>query len=143
MAKINPELRAASGLLLVVCGKQDHIAHVCRSYKQAPPSTKYKRFADNPPAIIENCFAISRGRRVTEVTTHQRNPEVNKLILTVKIKGVACQMEVDTGSAKSIVSWSTIKKLMPTLRKSQLCLALSSFAIIRGITSPSLGMAVS
>ncbi|XP_060542704.1 uncharacterized protein LOC117675378 isoform X2 [Pantherophis guttatus] len=29
-------------------------------------------------------------------------------------------MEVDTRSAKSIISWTTIKKLLPILRKSQL-----------------------
>uniref|UniRef100_UPI0010A03C36 uncharacterized protein K02A2.6-like n=1 Tax=Podarcis muralis TaxID=64176 RepID=UPI0010A03C36 len=43
-----------------------------------------------------------------------------KLNVTVLIEGAPCDMEIDTGSALSIVSWSTIKRLVPRVSKRQL-----------------------
>lgn len=55
------------------------------------------------------------------MTAHPRSLDHSaKLLMTVKIESAACQMEVDTGSSKSIISWSTMKKLLPDLQKSHL-----------------------
>ncbi|XP_060541499.1 uncharacterized protein LOC117675782 [Pantherophis guttatus] len=99
------------------CGKLGHLARVCRLGRQRQSTFRPKGAA----VISEDCFAIFRGRRVTELTTHRDSTtRSNKLFLTVKIEGVPCRMEVDTGSSKSIVSWTTIKEMMPSLQKNQL-----------------------
>ncbi|CAI5767557.1 Hypothetical predicted protein, partial [Podarcis lilfordi] len=48
------------------------------------------------------------------------SPTRRKLNVTVLIEGAPCDMEIDTGSALSIVSWSTIKRLVPRVSKRQL-----------------------
>lgn len=40
-----------------------------------------------------------------------------KIYLTIAIEGAPCRMEVDTGSSKSLISWDTLKKLVPTITK--------------------------
>lgn len=55
--------------------------------------------------------------------SHSHLPELlaaKKNCLTVRIEGAPCLMEMDTGSATSIVSWSTIKCLVPKITKKQL-----------------------
>ncbi|XP_032078769.1 uncharacterized protein K02A2.6-like [Thamnophis elegans] len=47
-------------------------------------------------------------------------PSAKKIQLMVTLEGKPCEMELDTGSATSIVSWSTIKRLLPQLSKRQL-----------------------
>lgn len=97
------------------CGKQGHIAQFCRSFAETASFPKPWHCAN------EDCFAIFHGCPVTEVITRPVSSEGAKLLLTVNIEGATCQVEVDTGSAKSIVSWSAIKRLIPNLRKIQLC----------------------
>lgn len=108
------------------CGKPGHLARVCRSSKPSGLPVRYNWKRAFPIAANENCFTIFRGCRVTEVTTRSKSTDAKKLILTIKIEGVTCPMEVDTGSTKSIVPWATIKKILPALRKSQLYLSSHS-----------------
>lgn len=103
------------------CVKKGHIAWVCHSYMQAINYPKSRRTSFKPYAIREDCFAISHDHRVTEVAVRHSNAGAsNKLFFTVKIEGVECQMEIDMGSSKSIVSWSTLQKLVSSIQKSQL-----------------------
>lgn len=44
----------------------------------------------------------------------------NKIRATVYIEGAPCKMEVDIRSALFLVSWSTIKLLVPRIAKRQL-----------------------
>lgn len=43
-----------------------------------------------------------------------------KTYLMILIEGAPCRMEVDTGSSKSLISWNTLKKLVPTDTKNSL-----------------------
>lgn len=102
------------------CGKAGHIARVCRSAKTPARPVKSNLKRTTPGSPRESCFSISHGRRVTEVSSRRRDGETKKLILSVKIEGVDCPMEVDTGSSKSIVSWSTLRRILPAVKKTQL-----------------------
>ncbi|XP_032069726.1 uncharacterized protein K02A2.6-like [Thamnophis elegans] len=63
-----------------------------------------------------DCHAILRNSH-HGLSCHQLQ---RKIQLTVLIEGKPCAMELDTGSATSIVSWSTIKRIVPQLSKRQL-----------------------
>ncbi|KAG8139464.1 hypothetical protein E2320_002230, partial [Naja naja] len=47
-------------------------------------------------------------------------PRANKIHITIHIEGSPCQMDVDTGSVTTIVSWRTIQRLMPHMTKRRL-----------------------
>lgn len=57
---------------------------------------------------------------LTEAIVRQTRNSNKKIRLIVQIEGVPCQMELDTGSLTSIVSWSTMKRLLPKLSKHRL-----------------------
>ncbi|CAI5769061.1 Hypothetical predicted protein, partial [Podarcis lilfordi] len=69
----------------------------------------------------ESCFALTNCRCSSGTTIGQTDlPTRRKLNVTVLTEGAPCDMEIDTGSALSIVSWSTIKRLVPRVSKRQL-----------------------
>lgn len=43
-----------------------------------------------------------------------------KMYLTVLLEGAPYNKEIDTGSAKSIIAWSTLKQLLPAISRRQL-----------------------
>ncbi|XP_032080207.1 uncharacterized protein K02A2.6-like [Thamnophis elegans] len=61
--------------------------------------------------------ALRSANKKSDLSCHQLQ---KKIQLTVTVEGKPCEMELDTGSATSIVSWSTIKRLLPQLSKRQL-----------------------
>ncbi|XP_032067723.1 uncharacterized protein K02A2.6-like [Thamnophis elegans] len=69
-----------------------------------------------PKKARMDCQAILR-KATQDLSCHQLQ---KKIQLTVTVEGKPCEMELDTGSATSIVSWSTIKSLLPQLSKRQL-----------------------
>lgn len=77
----------------------------------------------------EDCFTILHNRRFPEVAIgHSSTADSHKIYLTISIESAPCMMEVDTGLSKSLVSWDTLKKLVPTVMKKNLE-ALSSSAL--------------
>ncbi|CAI5796320.1 Hypothetical predicted protein [Podarcis lilfordi] len=69
----------------------------------------------------ESCFALTNCRCPSGTTIGQTDsPTRRKLNVMVLIEGAPCDMEIDTGSTLSIVSWSTIKRLVPRVSKRQL-----------------------
>lgn len=70
---------------------------------------------------MEKTVLPLRDNYQAETVIGQASLELTKKIyLTVKLEGAPCQMEVDTGSSMSLVSWSTTKTLVPTIVKKRL-----------------------
>lgn len=103
------------------CGKKGHLVKVCRATLQDNTLTSPCPFRRSRGGSREDCFTISRDRGHTAVSiSHASAGSSKKIHLTVKIEGAPCRMEVDTGSSKSIIAWSTLKKLVPSLTKGHL-----------------------
>ncbi|XP_026562549.1 uncharacterized protein K02A2.6-like [Pseudonaja textilis] len=49
-----------------------------------------------------------------------RDPDARKVHVALSIEDRPCEMEVDSGSFLSMVSWRTIKRLVPTIRRNKL-----------------------
>ncbi|CAI5795659.1 Hypothetical predicted protein [Podarcis lilfordi] len=85
-----------------------------------PPSPTRKSKSSLQSAK-ESCFALTNCHCLSGTTIGQTDsPTRRKLNVTVLTEGAPCDMEIDTGSALSIVSWSTIKRLVPRVSKRQL-----------------------
>ncbi|KAG8136143.1 hypothetical protein E2320_009114 [Naja naja] len=66
----------------------------------------------------EDCSTITRAcHSADSLFTHSCQLCTNKIHVTVFLEGKACQLDVDTESFLSIVSWSTLKKLVPAITK--------------------------
>ncbi|XP_032068760.1 uncharacterized protein K02A2.6-like [Thamnophis elegans] len=105
------------------CGRKGHIARVCRAAQpmpcpesQANRSRQHRTRTEGPKKARMDCHAILRNA-TQGLSCHQLQ---KKIQLTVTVEGKPCEMELDTGSATSIVSWSTMKRLVPQLSKRQL-----------------------
>ncbi|CAI5782903.1 Hypothetical predicted protein [Podarcis lilfordi] len=62
----------------------------------------------------KDCHTLTNCRCSAELTVGRASgSEHRKIYVTVTIEGKPCDMEVDTGPAMSIVSWSTIKSSAP------------------------------
>ncbi|XP_032069854.1 uncharacterized protein K02A2.6-like, partial [Thamnophis elegans] len=100
------------------CGRKGHIARVCRAAQ--PMSSPESQTEGSRPYRTKkartDCHAILRNSN-HDLSCHLLQ---KKIQLAVTIEGKPCEMELDTGSATSIVSWSTIKRLLPQLSKRQL-----------------------
>uniref|UniRef100_A0A670I1V5 CCHC-type domain-containing protein n=1 Tax=Podarcis muralis TaxID=64176 RepID=A0A670I1V5_PODMU len=103
------------------CSRRGHIAKVCRSAPSDTPPSSTRKSKSSLQSAKESCFALTNCRCPSGTTIGQTDsPTRRKLNVTVLIEGAPCDMEIDTGSALSIVSWSTIKRLVPRVSKRQL-----------------------
>lgn len=94
------------------CGRRGHIERVCWSMQLQPiahPQRSMER--RQPPRQPKNQFQNYRGSDV-HIVGHSDKLMRQKIHLNIHIEGKPCLMEVDTGSATSLVSWSTIKRLV-------------------------------
>ncbi|XP_032071928.1 uncharacterized protein K02A2.6-like [Thamnophis elegans] len=105
------------------CGRKGHIARVCRAAQpmsssefQTDRSRQPRNRNSGPKKARMDCHAILRNA-TQDLSCHQLQ---KKIQLTVTVEGKPCEMELDTGSTTSIVSWSTVKRLLPQLSKRQL-----------------------
>lgn len=100
------------------CGRWGHIARVCQS-AQPQAAAQFPVFSDVRRPPNPSTYRPRTDRRSSEI--HMvAHPGKQKIHLTVHIEGKPCVMEVDTGSATSIVSWSTLKWLVPSMSKRRL-----------------------
>ncbi|XP_058020965.1 uncharacterized protein LOC131189120 isoform X1 [Ahaetulla prasina] len=104
------------------CGKKGHLAQVCRA---AQPSRRKFKSANQSaesarrPAIGSNKKGADSNQ--TTVVIGRASTKVEKKIFTKpKIEGVRCRLEVDTGSAITIMSWDTLAKSLPSVAKRHL-----------------------
>ncbi|XP_060543046.1 uncharacterized protein K02A2.6-like [Pantherophis guttatus] len=109
------------------CEKKGHIARVCRASQPASRKTRPPRSPTNNRKFQTSGKRqpFGRGQRnddhradrgethQTIVIGHASAGRANKMAATVLIEGRPCRMEVDSGSSLSMVSWRTIKKLLP------------------------------
>lgn len=125
------------------CGKKGHLAKVCRAAVPEHPSSdqrSFRRPQRSPAKSGEDCFTICGDDATPVVSTCQVSSGFRKKIyLTVKIEGVSCQMEVDTGSSRSIIAWATLHKLMPILFKSHLSACSTRLCDYQGNSFPIVG----
>ncbi|XP_060547811.1 uncharacterized protein K02A2.6-like [Pantherophis guttatus] len=110
------------------CEKRGHIARVCRSKAHQSYKPRGQPFQSEPAphrrpnrdggnqkgAKFEDAGAYTI--RIAETCTSPGE----KTYTTVEIEGRECQMEIDTGSPISIMSWENLKKIIPSARKRQL-----------------------
>ncbi|XP_060545570.1 uncharacterized protein K02A2.6-like [Pantherophis guttatus] len=110
------------------CEKRGRIARVCRSKAHQSYKPRGQPFQSEPAphrrpnrdggnrkgAKFEDAGAYTI--RITETCTSPGE----KTYTTVEIEGRECQMEIDTGSPISIMSWENLKKIIPSARKRQL-----------------------
>ncbi|XP_015680545.1 uncharacterized protein K02A2.6-like, partial [Protobothrops mucrosquamatus] len=85
------------------CGKQGHIAAVCKGRQRDIPQEEFLRKGTGAPGQHRVGFCASR-RSMFRTGAHR---PMKKLRLKVKLHGVPCNMELDTGSALSIISQGT------------------------------------
>ncbi|XP_060539046.1 uncharacterized protein K02A2.6-like [Pantherophis guttatus] len=109
------------------CEKKGHIARVCRTSQPASRRTRPPRSPTNNRKFQtsgkrqpfgqgqrNDDHRVDRGEtHQTIVIGHASAGRANKMAATVLIEGRPCRMEVDSGSSLSMVSWTTIKKLLP------------------------------
>lgn len=119
------------------CGRKGHLARICRAVQPPPVQPARPPYISCPPQrsprTREDCYAIFQGHTQADTVIHQTtNPLKKKIRLTVRIEGTPCRMKVDMGSATSIVSWSTLKHLMPKIAKRR----LKPCGLIRETTFP-------
>ncbi|XP_013918131.1 PREDICTED: uncharacterized protein K02A2.6-like [Thamnophis sirtalis] len=118
------------------CGKKGHIAAVCRSTpgdarnprpppsaSSAPPAA-FRRQPPGPSATRLGWYAVSNpGPPVPDWLPDSAASSYGgqgKMHLHVLLTGRPCRMELDMGSARTIMSWDTLRALLPTLTPSQL-----------------------
>lgn len=90
-----------------------------------------------------DCFAVSRqDNSFQAVVNHATSsPSANKIFLTVLLEGAACHMEVDTGSSRSLIAWSILKRLLPMMSLSRLKPCPVTLRDYQGKFIPTLGVA--
>lgn len=102
------------------CGRKSHLARVYLDAQLAPMppmGEKYpKRQQRYQPRQSKDCFTILKDQ--AETVIGQASLSLwKKIFLTIQLEGVPYCMEVDSGSSLSLVSWSTIKWLVPRITK--------------------------
>ncbi|KAK9406038.1 hypothetical protein NXF25_004812 [Crotalus adamanteus] len=90
------------------CGKQGHIVVVCLGRQKVQPQEELRLKGTRVPSQNRVGFCASR-RSIYRTGTHK--PIKKKLSLKVKLQGVPLAMELDTGSALSIISMQTFRKI--------------------------------
>lgn len=126
------------------CGKKGHLAKVCRANlpdprKTSKPSEREFCSQGRPGSKEDDCYTIY-GDQTEGVVGQTRDSLTGKIFLTVVIEGQPCRMEVDTGSSISIVSWSAIKCLVPTMSKRSLAPCTIRLRDYQGKVIPILGI---
>ncbi|XP_032072036.1 uncharacterized protein K02A2.6-like [Thamnophis elegans] len=105
------------------CGRKGHIARVCRAAQPMSfPESQTERSRPHRPRTEGSKKARVDCHSILRNSHHglSCNQLQRKIQLKVMVEGKPCEMELDTGSATSIVSWSTIKRIVPQLSKRQL-----------------------
>lgn len=104
------------------CCRKGHIVKICRSapQKDLPTSSRPKSKA-SPRSTDESCYTVTKCHCSTEAMISWADTLGHYMLhLTIQIEGAPCKMEVDIRSAMSIISWSTIERLVPRFAKRQL-----------------------
>ncbi|KAG8140155.1 hypothetical protein E2320_002872 [Naja naja] len=81
--------------------------------QRALPPTRYQKHRDE-------CFTVTRASPTDSLNNLSQQLHINKLHVTILLEGKECPMEIDTGSSLSILSWSTLKRLIPSISKKRL-----------------------
>ena len=94
------------------CGKQGHIAKVCKSNarcrKQAPPSS----FRQKTTHMIQVGATAMNLETESEYTPfHIGNSSMEPLLISATVNSAELSMEVDTGATRSIISLRTYHRL--------------------------------
>ncbi|KAG8132919.1 hypothetical protein E2320_010735 [Naja naja] len=127
-----------------LCGKRGHLARMCRAIlpddrvqaRPVPTKGTRRKFLK----LGEDCFTIQRDNYPINPRIGPTNLSIKrKKFLTVNIEGQNCQTEVDTWSSPSLVSWSTIKRLVPEMSKKRLRPCSLKLRDYQGNTIPILG----
>ena len=110
VAKLTTRLRSVNTRIL--CNKTGHLAKVCQSKKDAPtnPNAK-KRLAthvvtEQPPVEERQEYSLFAIHDTTGV-----KDKTDPLFVTVNLNGKQVPMEIDTGSAVTIMSESSFKEI--------------------------------
>ncbi|KAG8123026.1 hypothetical protein E2320_018416 [Naja naja] len=109
------------------CGKKGHLARVCRAAKPAIAPVPAAKMPNVKKPLYkthrrkEGCFTIRKGSYPVKTTMGQASGiQKKKNCLSIKLEGPPCTMELNTGSAVSLMSWHNLKQLVPRLDRKQL-----------------------
>lgn len=112
------------------CKRKGHIARACRATQPAmyqPQQTMWQTESQVKPQKAQfqkNSHREDRARDTKEAhqTTigHSSGNKAKKIHIEVLIEGYPCEMEVDTESYLTILSWKTIRKAVLGFKKGQL-----------------------
>ncbi|XP_060542061.1 uncharacterized protein K02A2.6-like [Pantherophis guttatus] len=114
------------------CLKRGHIAEACRATDPAPepPRPRFRENRkDNQRTSKRSSNQSRRGeeeyprnRTVHQTTTiaHTSDEGTTKFHVTLLAEGSPCKMEVDSGSAYSIMDWQHLQQLNPAYKRTQL-----------------------
>ncbi|XP_058024074.1 uncharacterized protein K02A2.6-like [Ahaetulla prasina] len=128
------------------CGKKGHISKVCRAALPdpvwKPDPSSYSRSSKMKPGRRGNWASEARDNEHSEVAiTHATSiSPCKKIYITVSLEGAPCQMEVDTGSSRSLIAWATVRKLVPSFSKSRLQPCSMTLKDYQGNIIPTLGV---
>ncbi|KAL3226611.1 hypothetical protein MRX96_024815 [Rhipicephalus microplus] len=96
------------------CGKTGHIAKVCRSQRKRDRRANFETNGRTDNSRTTPRASTSYCDNLTETAIHNvPQPGTKKIHVAVKIKGVECEMEVDSGSTFSLISEATARQIFP------------------------------
>ncbi|KAL3221989.1 hypothetical protein MRX96_029043 [Rhipicephalus microplus] len=99
------------------CGKTRHIAKVCRSQRKRDRRANFETNGRTDNSRTTPRASTSYCDNLTETAIHDvPQPGTKKIHVAVEIKGVECEMEVDSGSTFSLISEATARQIFPNGR---------------------------
>lgn len=97
------------------CGKDGHVEIVCFGKKRAVQQIEVEEEQDE-----EESFEREEEEEINYInpvySIEKGTSNADKFKITILIEGKPCTMELDTGAALSIISYSTFKRLCPHLQ---------------------------
>lgn len=102
------------------CGKQGHLARVCRSKRGDYKEPTQGRGRQRRPQRTQQQPELSSGQKDTYTLFPVQDPSRKPVTLPVLLNDSPLEMEVDTGAAASVISEKTYGALWPKQRRPQL-----------------------
>jgi hypothetical protein len=105
------------------CGKKGHMQRACRS---KPPSNKpaQKNYRKN----VHQMEVVDYFERMFSLKLHSMEGSKDAIWIKPKVNGKEFPMELDTGSAKSIINNETSLKYFPNVRLADADIMLSTYS---------------
>ncbi|XP_058023860.1 uncharacterized protein K02A2.6-like [Ahaetulla prasina] len=126
------------------CGKRGHLARVCRA------TLPVQDVGRSPVRWRGQVKTLAPRQREYATVAHFEDDvpvsyaasasSSDKIYVTVNLEGAPCTMEVDTGSSRSLIAWSTLQRLLPGVSKASLKPCAVTLRDYQGGAIPTVGV---